>query len=196
MTEASDQKKVSKLSSLIGQAQENIEGMQIFVHYSENNWETSEEINLVLDQNTTIGQLVEISINKFKKELYYDNITKKKFNVRIFKKKKKIPNLEYPICNPNSKIGELGKTHFCLVEQEENKTAKKKEPEGDTLEEEEDDIEETKNENNNINKEIKSENKQNNNNNITAETNNSNNNTSSNTNNKSNKNSCRPCTIF
>ena len=89
MSEEEETKKTSKLTALIGQAKEEINGMQIFVHYSENNWETNEEINLILDENSTINQLIEASIEKFKTDLFYDNIDKKKFNVRIFKKKKK-----------------------------------------------------------------------------------------------------------
>ena len=197
MTEEAEQKKVSKLSSLIGQAQENFDGLQIYVHYSENNWETSEEINLILDQNTKISQLIDSSVKKFKTELFYDNIDKKKFNVRIFKKKKKIPNLEYPICNPNSKIGEFGKTHFCLVEQEEEKEKE----EGDTVEEEdvEEKKEEIKNEINDINKEKENKKEIKENNNISSETNDNNKNntkTDTSSNNKTNKNNCRPCVIF
>ena len=34
----------------------------------------------------------------------------------LFKKKKKIPNDEYPVCNPESKVKNYGKDSFCLVE--------------------------------------------------------------------------------
>ena len=51
MEENNEEKKTSKLTALIGQSQEGINGTQIFVHYSENNWETNEEINLILDEN-------------------------------------------------------------------------------------------------------------------------------------------------
>ena len=107
---SSEEKKKSKLSSLIDHAQENNNTSQYIVHYSENNWETNEEINLFLDENATINQLIEESIQKFKNELFYDSIDKKKFIVRIFKKKKKIPNTEYPICNPNSNVKDFGKS--------------------------------------------------------------------------------------
>ena len=189
MSEDPEVKRVSKLSSLIGQAQANNDGMQIYVHYSENNWETSEEINLILSQNSTIDQLIEASINKFKTELFYDNIDKKKFCVRIFKKKKKIPNMEYPVCNPNSKIGNYGKTHFCLVEEEENK--KNDTGEEIILEEKKENINDDKNK-----KEIKNENKQNS---ISSDSNNiskRNQKTDNSSNIKSNKPSCRPCIIF
>ena len=190
MSEDPEVKRVSKLSSLIGQAQANNDGMQIYVHYSENNWETSEEINLILSQNSTIDQLIEASINKFKTELFYDNIDKKKFCVRIFKKKKKIPNMEYPVCNPNSKIGNYGKTHFCLVEEEEEN---KKNDTGEEiiLEEKKENINDDKNI-----KEIKNENKQNS---ISSDSNNiskRNQKTDNSSNIKSNKPSCRPCIIF
>ena len=191
MSEDPEVKRVSKLSSLIGQAQANNDGMQIYVHYSENNWETSEEINLILSQNSTIDQLIEASINKFKTELFYDNIDKKKFCVRIFKKKKKIPNMEYPVCNPNSKIGNYGKTHFCLVEEEEEENKKNDTGEEIILEEKKENINDDKNK-----KEIKNENKQNS---ISSDSNNiskRNQKTDNSSNIKSNKPSCRPCIIF
>ena len=109
-------KRTSKLTSLIESENQAINGLQVSVYYSENNWETCEEVNLILDENTTINQLIDSSIYKFKTELFYDNIDKKQFNVMLFKKKKKVPNDEYPICNPESKVNDYGKTHFCLVE--------------------------------------------------------------------------------
>ena len=82
-------KRTSKLSSLIASENEGMNGLQVSVYYSENNWETCEEINLILDENTTINQLIDSSIYKFKTELFFDNIDKKQFNVRLFKKKEK-----------------------------------------------------------------------------------------------------------
>ena len=122
-------KRTSKLSSLIASENEGMNGLQVSVYYSENNWETCEEINLILDENTTINQLIDSSIYKFKTELFFDNIDKKQFNVRLFKKKKKVPNEEYPICNPESKVKDYGKIHFCLVEDinAENEEIKEKE---------------------------------------------------------------------
>lgn len=144
-------KRTSKLSSLIASENEGMNGLQVSVYYSENNWETCEEINLILDENTTINQLIDSSIYKFKTELFFDNIDKKQFNVRLFKKKKKVPNDEYPICNPESKVKDYGKIHFCLVEdinaendelKEKEKTEKKSENKisGDNIMEKENDI--------------------------------------------------------
>ena len=144
-------KRTSKLSSLIASENEGMNGLQVSVYYSENNWETCEEINLILDENTTINQLIDSSIYKFKTELFFDNIDKKQFNVRLFKKKKKVPNDEYPICNPESKVKDYGKIHFCLVEdinaendelKEKEKTEKKSENKisGDNIMEKESDI--------------------------------------------------------
>ena len=133
MSEKGEVRKVSKLSSLINQAKEEVNKLQITVHYSENNWETNEEINLILDENTTINQLIEATKEKLTNK---ENINKKIFNVRIFKKKKKIPNNEYPVCNLESKVKDYGKSHFCLVEdkpsipiekEEEEKVEEKKE---------------------------------------------------------------------
>ena len=109
-------KRTSKLTAMIAQEHDGFNGLQITVYYSENNWETCEEVNLVLDENTTINQLIDSAIYKFKTELSYNNIDKKHFNVMLFKKKKKIPNDEYPACNPESQVKNYGKDCFCLVE--------------------------------------------------------------------------------
>ena len=124
MSEEGEVKKISKLSSLISQAKEEVNRLQIIVHYSDNNWETNEEINLILDENTTISQLIEATKEKLTNK---ENIDKKIFNVRIFKKKKKIPNNEYPICNLESKVKDYGKSHFCLVEDKPSEPVKKDE---------------------------------------------------------------------
>ena len=156
MAEEGEVKKVSKLSSLINQAKEEVNKLQITVHYSENNWETNEEINLILDENTTINQLIEATKEKLTNK---ENIDKKMFNVRIFKKKKKIPNNEYPVCNLESKVKDYGKSHFCLVEdkqtsepnqkEEEKAEEKKEEPKEEKAEEKKEEIkqEEPKEEN-------------------------------------------------
>ena len=147
MAEEGEVKKVSKLSSLINQAKEEVNKLQITVHYSENNWETNEEINLILDENTTINQLIEATKEKLTNK---ENINNKIFNVRIFKKKKKIPNNEYPVCNLESKVKDYGKSHFCLVEdkqtsepiqkEEEKVEEKKEEPKEEKAEEKKEEI--------------------------------------------------------
>ena len=111
----------SKLSSLLNEGNENSNNFQITVYYSENNWETCEEINLMVDENTTVNQLMDSAIYQFKTELFFENIDKKQFNLKLFKKKTKKPNDEYPICNSESIIKNYGKTHFCLVEIMNNK---------------------------------------------------------------------------
>ena len=147
MAEEGEVKKVSKLSSLINQAKEEVNKLQITVHYSENNWETNEEINLILDENTTINQLIEATKEKLTNK---ENINNKIFNVRIFKKKKKIPNNEYPVCNLESKVKDYGKSHFCLVEdkqtsepnqkEEDKAEEKKEEPKEEKAEEKKEEI--------------------------------------------------------
>ena len=156
MSEEGEVKKTSKLSSLISQAKQEANKLQIIVHYSENNWETNEEINLILDENTTINQLIEATKEKLTNK---ENINNKIFNVRIFKKKKKIPNNEYPVCNLESKVKDYGKSHFCLVEdkqtsepnqkEEEKVEEKKEEPKEEKAEEKKEEIkqEEPKEEN-------------------------------------------------
>ena len=152
MEENSEEKKTSKISNMIDQSTSNSMGSQYIVHYSENNWETNEEINIILNDNATINQLIEEAVKKFKNELFYDNINKKNLIVRIFKKKKKIPNFEYPICNLNSKVKDFAKSHFCLVENKKEGEENKKEKEKDNIEE-----------NININKESENGNMQDNN---------------------------------
>ena len=119
-TEEGEVKRSSKLSAMLGKEKENFNGLQVTVYYSENNWETCEEVNLILDENTTINQLIDSAVYKFKTDLFYDNIDKKQFNVMLFKKKKKVPNDEYPSCNPESKVIDYGKDNFCLVEDTES----------------------------------------------------------------------------
>ena len=115
-TEEVEVKRTSKLTAMIAAEKEGFNGLQISVYYSENNWESCEEVNLILDENTTISQLIDSAIYKFKTELSYDNIDQKQFNVMLFKKKKKVPNDEYPLCNPESRVKDYGKDHFCLIE--------------------------------------------------------------------------------
>ena len=152
MAEEGEVKKKSKLSSLIAQAKEEESNkLQIIVHYSENNWQTNEEIHLILDENITINKLINLAKEKLTNK---ENINKKKFNVRIFKKKKKIPNEEYPVCNMESLVKDYGKSHFCLVT-EENKVLIKKEEE--KIEKKKEEKKEEKKENNTVKAEIKNE---------------------------------------
>ena len=151
-------KRTSKLTALIASEEEGFNGLQVTVYYSENNWETCEEVNLVLDENTTINQLIDSSIYKFKTELFYDNIDRKQFNVMLFKKKKKKPNDEYPLCNPESKVKDYGKDCFCLIEDKSNKKNEiKEEKKEEKIEEVKQDTNTGKNEkkNNNNDKDIK-----------------------------------------
>ena len=133
MTEEKENKK-SKLSALIDQAKGEINGIQIIVHYSEDKWKTNEEINLILDEETTIGKLIDLAKEKLIDKY---NIKDKKFFVRIFKKKKKIPNEEYPICNFDSKVKDYGKSHFCLVDEENSEPIEEEEEKMEDKKEEE-----------------------------------------------------------
>ena len=65
-TEEGEVKRTSKLSAMLGNENEGVNGLQINVYYSENNWETCEEVNLILDENTTINQLIDSAVYKFK----------------------------------------------------------------------------------------------------------------------------------
>jgi len=141
-------KRTSKLTAMIGSENDDFNGLQVSVYYSENNWETCEEVNLILDENTTINQLIDSAIYKFKNELFYDNIDKKQFNVMLFKKKKKVPNEEYPACNPESRVKDYGKDHFCLVEDTERKKNEEKKEEKIEEVKQEDNKDNDKNNNN------------------------------------------------
>ena len=72
--------------------------------------------NLILDAETTISQLKEISIEKFKNDFFFDDIENKDLVVMLFKKKTKKPNYDYPVCDPESLIQDFSKTNFCIVE--------------------------------------------------------------------------------
>ena len=113
-----EERRKSKLTTILSSQNDgiNTDILQISVYYSENNWDTFDEIHLMLDQNTTINELLDSAIYKFKNDLLYNNIDRKHLNVLLFKKKKKVPNDEYPLCNPESKIKDYGKMNFCLVE--------------------------------------------------------------------------------
>ena len=152
-TEEGEIKRTSKLSAMLGNENEGVNGLQISVFYSENNWETCEEVNLILDENTTINQLIDSAVYKFKTELFYDNIDKKQFNVMLFKKKKKVPNDEYPTCNPESKVKDYGKDNFCLVEDTESNKNEKKEEKIEEVKQEVNKGNDNKNNNKNITKE-------------------------------------------
>ena len=161
--EDQEPKRTSKLTALLGSEADDFNGLQVTVYYSENNWETCEEISLILDEKTTINQLIDAAIYKFKTELFYDNIDKKQFNVMLFKKKKRIPNDEYPICNLESQVKTFGKAHFCLVEDKSATTADRepeKEPDKEKKEKANNDINidnvdiNNNDINNNINKDI------------------------------------------
>ena len=199
MEENKENESVSKITAMLGQSQDDLNNAQYTVHYSENDWETNEEINIILDKNATIKQMADIAIQKYKTELFYDNIDKKQLIVKIFKKKKKIPNDEYPVCNFDSKVNDFGKSHFCLVEIVKEE---KKEDEKDNKNE---DIIIQKNEPNENNNKVQ-ENQSNSKNVINKEVsggnttegnfnNNSNNNYNSGNNGTNNTKSCRPCMI-
>ena len=84
--EDKEMKRTNTLTSLIAAENEGLNGLQITVYYSENNWETCEEVNLILDDSTTINQLIDSAVYKFKTELFYDNIDKKQFNGLLISK--------------------------------------------------------------------------------------------------------------
>ena len=118
VNEGKEQKKsVSKIGALLSNSQE-ANNSQISVYYSQNDWKTSEIVEVMVDEKTTVLQLIDSVIFKLKTEFYYDDIDEKNYNLMILKKKTKTPNYDYPKCNPESLVLDYYKSNFCLVEQD------------------------------------------------------------------------------
>ena len=189
-------KSVSKIGALLSNNKE-MNNSQIYVYYSQNNWKTSEFVEIIIDEKTTFLQLIDTVIFKLKTEFYYDDIDEKDYSIMILKKKTKSPNYDYPKCNPESLVLDYGKSNFCLVEMEnkdENKINNEETDDTDKniinqKEEKEEKIEENKNE---IKNEIIKEEKKNNEN-----KNNMNNNNKNKKKNKKVEKTCnKGCNIF
>ena len=111
--------RTSKISALISENEnqnENSPGISVNVCYSENNWETCDIVVVVVDNNTTVEDLINSALYKLKTELLHDNIDEKKFDLMLFKKKIKKPNYNYPKCNLDSLVKDYAKSYFCLIE--------------------------------------------------------------------------------
>ena len=113
--------RTSKISALIESENEVSPGISINVCYSENNWETCEKVEIMIEDKTTVAELINTALYKLKNELFYENIDKKNFDLMLFKKKLQRPNTNYPKCNPDSLVKDYAKSFFCLVEQETKK---------------------------------------------------------------------------
>ena len=119
--EKEKKKSVSKLGALLSKNQE-MNNSQVFVYYSQNNWKTSEVVEVMVEDKTTVLQLIDSVIYKLKTEFYYDDIDEKNCVLMLLKKKTKTPNYDYPKCNPESIVLEYNKSNFCLVEENNNKS--------------------------------------------------------------------------
>ena len=121
MSEDNEQKEskrgVSKIGALLSNSQQ-MNTSQVNVYYSQNDWKTCEMVEIMVEENTTILQLIDSAIFKFKTEFYYDDIDEKKYSLMILKKKTNKPNYDYPICNLESLVMGYGKSNFCLVEKQ------------------------------------------------------------------------------
>ena len=115
--EKGEKKATSKIGALLSNTKE-INNSQIYVYYSQNNWKTSEIVELIVDEKTTVLQLIDIVIFKLKTEFFYDDIEEKNYDLLFLKKKTNQPNYNYPKCNPEALVLDYHKSHFCLVEQE------------------------------------------------------------------------------
>ena len=120
-TEEQKPNRTSKISALIESENDVSPGISINVCYSENNWETCEKVEIMIEDNTTVAQLINTALYKLKNELFYENIDNKNFDLMLFKKKLQKPNYNYPKCNPDSLVKDYAKSFFCLVEKEETK---------------------------------------------------------------------------
>ena len=109
----------SKLGAFLSKNQE-MNNSQVSVYYSQNNWKTSEIVQIIVEENTTVLQLIDSVVFKLKTEFYYDDIDEKNFILMILKKKTKKPNYDYPKCNPESFVLNYDKSNFCLVEIEKS----------------------------------------------------------------------------
>ena len=89
VNEEKDRKKSSsKIGALLSNSQE-ANNSQISVYYSQNDWKTSEIVEVMVDEKTTVLQLIDSVIFKLKTEFYYDDIDEKNYNLMILKKKNK-----------------------------------------------------------------------------------------------------------
>ena len=113
--EKEKQKTKSKLGALLSNNQE-MSNSQVCVYYSQNDWKTSEIVEIIVEPKTTVLQLIDSVLLKLKTEFYYDDIDDNNYNLMILKKKTKKPNYDYPICNPESLVLDYAKSNFCLVE--------------------------------------------------------------------------------
>ena len=111
-------KSLSKLGALLYQSQEKTNISKVNVYYSQNNWKTSEVVEIIVEDTTTVLQLIDSVIYKLKTEFYYDDIDENNYILMILKKKTKTPNYDYPKCNPESLVMNFDKSNFCLVEKE------------------------------------------------------------------------------
>ena len=90
--EKDTKKSKSKIGALLSNSQE-VNNSEVNVYYSQNDWKTSDKIEVMVEDKTTVLQLIDIVIFKLKTELYYDDIDEKKnYILMLLKKKTKKPN--------------------------------------------------------------------------------------------------------
>lgn len=160
-------KSKSKLSSLIKVKEEGPVDTPVNIYYSKDNWVTNESIVLCIDENTTISQLIDLSICHLP-SLGNANFDKtQNFYMMLFKKKKQIPKYDYPICNPDSLIKDFDKYNFCLMERkvEDNKTNENKNDTSNTKDDDKKKDNKSENENKDIQDKDKNKNSKTKNNN-------------------------------
>ena len=116
-TEEEKQKPKSKIGTLLSNTQK-MNSSQINVYYSQNDWKTSEIVEIIVEENTTVLQLIDSVIYKLKTEFHYDDIDEKDYDLMLLKKKTKKPNYDYPKCNPESLVLDYDKSIFVWWKKE------------------------------------------------------------------------------
>lgn len=116
MSEGGIKKSKSKLSSMIVEKEEGPGETAVNIYYSKDDWATSKNIVISIEDNTTISQLTDFALCQIP-SLGTENLEKKQnFYMMLYKKKKQKPNYDYPICNPDSLVKDYDKYNFCLME--------------------------------------------------------------------------------
>lgn len=113
----------SKLSILISEEIAKSKRLSVKVYYSENDWETYTQVELIIEENTNIADLIDLSIVKLKNEFNKEIIQSENYDILLFKKKTKKPKYDYPKCYLESLVKDFGKFDFCLVEKENKQSS-------------------------------------------------------------------------
>jgi hypothetical protein len=113
--ESDNKKPKPKLTDLL-KSMEPTENSQVNIYFSRDNWKSCNSIDIMIEEKTTILQLIDASLYKLKTQFNITDIDEKKCYIMLLKKKTKKPNYDYPRCNPDSLVIDYQKSNFCLME--------------------------------------------------------------------------------